>query len=461
MFRLAIVGRPNVGKSTLFNKLVGKSFAITSNVAGTTRDRKEYIGNIADLEFVVIDTAGLEQDLKTEILAERMLEQTRLAISGADACFFLVDAKVGILPTDVMFANWLRKLNKPTQLLVNKAENFSDYVFDKEFYKLGFGKPVAISAEHKLGFDQLYYFLSPLISAYEQSFSALQDEQQKNLLQIAIIGRPNAGKSSLLNYILQENRLLTGPEAGITRDSISVDWQINGNPVRFIDTAGIRKKTNISQDLEKLSVLDSYRAIRFSQVVILLIDANTLLDHQDVALAGQVLREGRALIFAINKIDTVQIDKEQFIRQVRSQLQQIFAEIDGAPILGISAKNGYNVAKLLDLSWQTFNQWQTYLNTSKLCIWLQDAVKNHQPKLHKGISTKLKYATQIKSNPPTIAVFTNHIKAVVGDYQKYLVNSLREYFNLKLTPIRLVIRKSDNPFANKKEKTFSKKTHGS
>lgn len=456
MFRLAIVGRPNVGKSTLFNKLVGKKFAITSDIAGTTRDRKEYNASIADLDFIAIDTAGLEQDFATEVLAKRMLQQTSIAISGADACLFLLDAKTGITTQDFIFADWLRKLNKPTQLIVNKAENFDEHIFEKDYYKLGFGKPIAISAEHKLGFDQLYEFLAPKINDYNQTFSPL--DKADDVVQIAIIGRPNAGKSSLLNHILQQDRLLTGPEAGITRDSIAVNWQFNGTNIRFIDTAGIRKKTNISQDLEKLSVLDSYRAIRFSQVVILLIDANSLLDHQDVALAGQVLREGRALIFAVNKIDTVQIDKEQFIKQVRQQLQQIFTEIDGAPILGISAKTGYNISKLLDLSLQTYKQWRSYINTHKLCLWLQDAVAEHQPKLYKGINTKLKYATQIKSNPPTIAVFTNHIKAVVGDYQRYLTNSLRRYFDLNLTPIRLVIRKSDNPFANKKEKVFSKKT---
>jgi GTP-binding protein len=455
MFRLAIVGRPNVGKSTLFNKLVGKKFAITSDIAGTTRDRKEYNASIADLDFIAIDTAGLEQDFATEVLAKRMLQQTSIAISGADACLFLLDAKTGITAQDFIFADWLRKLSKPTQLIVNKAENFDEHIFEKDYYKLGFGKPIAISAEHKLGFDQLYEFLAPKINDYNQTFLPL--DTLDDVVQIAIIGRPNAGKSSLLNHILQQDRLLTGPEAGITRDSIAVNWQFNGTNIRFIDTAGIRKKTNISQDLEKLSVLDSYRAIRFSQVVILLIDANSLLDHQDVALAGQVLREGRALIFAVNKIDTVQIDKEQFIKQVRQQLQQIFTEIDGAPILGISAKTGYNINKLLDLSLQTYQQWRSYINTHKLCLWLQDAVAEHQPKLYKGINTKLKYATQIKSNPPTIAVFTNHIKAVVGDYQRYLTNSLRRYFDLNLTPIRLVIRKSDNPFANKKEKVFSKK----
>ena len=264
---------------------------------------------------------------------------------------------------------------------------------------------------------------------------------------------------TFLNKILGADRLITGPEAGITRDAIAIDHEFKGNKIRFIDTAGIRKKSNIVQKLDKLSTTDSFRAIRFAQVVILLIDANSLLDHQDVALAGEILKEGRGLVFAINKVDSVSGDKENFMREVRVQIQELLPGISGAAILGISAKNGYNVEKTIDFALETYEQWQKHIPTSKLNEWLKIAAQTHSPKLIKGKTTKLKYATQIKKRPPTVAVFTNQIKALEGSYEKYLVNSFRQFFNLTLTPVRLVLRKSENPFSEVKEKKFSKKLH--
>lgn len=460
MFRIAIIGRPNVGKSTLFNKLVGKNFALTDDLPGLTRDRKEAHGKLGSLEFMVIDTAGLENNLAENSVSQKMVEQTEFAVGDADLCLFVVDAKSGIQNDDLHFANWLRKTNKPVLLIANKCENFNEEIFAKEYYRLGFGKPIAISAEHKLGFGDLYDQLSMAIDKYQQDFSQLDDHQPdtKNYdLQIAVIGRPNAGKSSFLNQILGKDRLITGPEAGITRDAIAIDHNYKNHVIRFIDTAGIRKKTSIDHKLEKLSVLDSYRAIRFAQVVILMIDANSILDHQDVALAGQVLREGRVLLFAINKIDCVKIDKEVFMRQVRQQLQNLFPQISGAPILGVCAISGYNVNKILDLAIESYQQWQMQITTSKLNDWLEYAKTQHSPKMHKGKPVKLKFATQIKTRPPTFAVFTNYPQVLSGDYERYLVNSLRQYFELNLTPIRLYLRKSENPYADKKEKVFSKK----
>ena len=476
MFHIAIIGRPNVGKSTLFNKLVGKNYAITDDIAGVTRDRKEAVARIGSLEFVAIDTAGLEYLISQSSLEKRMVEQTEFAIADADLCFFVVDGKVGVNNTDIYFANYLRKLGKKTILLVNKCENFNEEVLDKEYYKLGFGKPIAISAEHKLGFGEIYEAISPIILEYQKTFQdiVINEEDRNEIndidediafknhhLQIAVIGRPNAGKSTFLNRVLGQERFITGAEAGITRDAVATDFSFKDYKIRFIDTAGIRKKTNIINKLEKLSTTDSYRAIRFAQLVILLIDANSLLDHQDVALAGQVLKEGRALIFAINKIDEVKGDKEVFMRQVRKQIEGLFAEISGAPIMAVSAKTGYNVEKTLNLALQTYEQWQTHIATNKINEWLKHAYSEHSPNLYKGKVIKLKYATQIKKRPPTFAVFANYIKPLEGSYKRYLVNSLRSYFNLNLTPIRLLLRKSDNPYQNKKEKLFSKKTHQS
>ncbi len=461
MFKIAIIGRPNVGKSTLFNKLIGRSFAITDDTPGVTRDRKEAPGKLGPLLFMAIDTAGLEHEINDKSLEKRMVEQTELAVADADLCLFVVDGKVGVTKEDLHFAKWLKKVDKKTILIVNKCENLNEEVLAQEYYKLGFGKPTAVSAEHKLGFGDLYEKIAPEMEEYEKNFSdVLYDaEDEKSDLQIAIVGRPNAGKSTFLNKILGQDRLITGPEAGITRDAIAVDHEIFGQKIRFIDTAGIRKKANIVKKLEKLSSLDSFRAIRFAQVVILLIDANSLLDHQDMALAGEIIREGRGLVFAINKIDSVSGDKEIFMREVRQQIQSLLPGIDGAPIIGVSAKTGYNVEKSLEFALQTYAQWQTYIQTNKLHDWLKAAETAHSPKLYKGKAIKLKYATQIKKRPPTFAVFTNHIKPLEGAYERYLMNSLREYFDLKLTPVRLVLRKSDNPFAGREEKTFSKKLH--
>ena len=410
---------------------------------------------------MAIDTAGLEHEINDKSLEKRMVEQTELAVADADLCLFVVDGKVGVTKEDLHFAKWLKKVDKKTILIVNKCENLNEEVLAQEYYKLGFGKPTAVSAEHKLGFGDLYEKIAPEMEEYEKNFSdVLYDaEDEKSDLQIAIVGRPNAGKSTFLNKILGQYRLITGPEAGITRDAIAVDHEIFGQKIRFIDTAGIRKKANIVKKLEKLSSLDSFRAIRFAQVVILLIDANSLLDHQDMALAGEIIREGRGLVFAINKIDSVSGDKEIFMREVRQQIQSLLPGIDGAPIIGVSAKTGYNDKKSLEFALQTYAQWQTYIQTNKLHDWLKAAETAHSPKLYKGKAIKLKYATQIKKRPPTFAVFTNHIKPLEGAYERYLMNSLREYFDLKLTPVRLVLRKSDNPFAGREEKTFSKKLH--
>ena len=470
-FKIAIIGRPNVGKSTLFNKLVGKSIAIVDDIPGVTRDRREAMGQLGPMEFLVIDTAGLENEIADAALEKRMVAQTEIAVVDADLCLFVVDGKVGITQQDLHFANWLRNSGKKAVLVVNKQEGRNGEFFGREYYKLGFKEMVGISAEHKDGFTTLYEAIEPYYDEYIKNFGeVVEEEENSNRIQIAIIGKPNAGKSTFLNSLLGEERLITGPEAGITRDAIAIDWQFEGYQIRLIDTAGIRRKANVQHKLETLSVADSLRAIRFAQIVIMLIDVssiqyktetmangmNAILDHQDLAIAQMVIKEGRGLVFAINKFDLVP-NKDEMIKEIRLQLDKTMPEVSGAPIIPVAAINDHNVKKTLQFAIKVYEEWQQYVPTTKLNDWLRTAESKHAPILVKGKPTKLKYITQAKKRPPTFALFTNYPKAISGAYTRYLMNSLREYFNLKLTPIRLLVRKSENPFADRKEKTFSKK----
>ncbi len=462
LFKVAIIGRPNVGKSTLFNKLVGKNFAITDGTPGVTRDRKEARAKLGPMSFIAIDTAGLENDIDNKSLEKRMVDQTEIAVIDADLCLFMVDGKEGINQKDRIFAKWLLKKNKKVLLVINKFEGKNEEILDHEYYQLGYQEMVAISAEANEGFNQLYDKILPFFAEYNRNFSNLEitDQEsadQQETIQIAIVGRPNAGKSTFLNSLLGEERLITGKESGITRDSITIDYKFEGQKIRLIDTAGIRKKANIISKLEELSAADSFRAIRFVQVAILLIDATSILDHQDVAIASQIIAEGRAIIFAINKIDLVTIDKEVFLRQVRTQIQELLPEVNGAVILGVSALNNRNIKKVMSYAIKTYQQWQSHISTSKLNMWLEDAKSKHKPPLYKGREIKLKYITEAKRRPPTFTLFVSNIKAISDSYQRYLINSLRQFFDLELTPVRLYLRKSENPFVNKNQSTKNNK----
>lgn len=463
-FTIAIIGRPNVGKSTLFNKLVGRSFAIVNDVAGVTRDRKESQANLGPIDFKVIDTAGLESDVGENDLENRMIAQTKLAVMDADLSIFVVDYKTGVTPIDQHFATWVKKEKIPAILVVNKCENAEGEIFEKEYYRLGLGQAVGISAEHKSGFNLLYDLIEPHYEKYQKEFGIHEQELQDNLdkekfVQIAIIGRPNSGKSTFLNKLIGQDRLITGPEAGITRDAIAIDWEFEDHRIRLIDTAGIRKKSNVTQELEQLSLLDSFRAIRFAQIVVILIDVNIAFDHQDLAIANMAVKEGRGVVFAINKFDLVK-DKKPIIEELRYKVEKSVPSLVGAPLIPISALTGENVTKVMQNVIKVYQQWNAYLSTSKLNDWIDYARDHHAPIMVKGKPVKLKYVTQAKKRPPTFVLFTNYPKAIKGAYEKYLMNSLKEFFSLKLISPRLLIRKSENPYKDIKYKKFSKKTHG-
>ena len=453
-FTVAIVGRPNVGKSTLFNRLVGKRLALVDDLPGVTRDRREGRARLGDLTFGVIDTAGLEQ-AAAESLTGRMQEQTEAAIAAADAVLFLIDARAGSTPADRAFANLVRKAGKPTIVVANKSEGRAAEAGLLEAYELGLGEPVAISAEHGEGLADLYAALRAALpdatapAADLPARDGASDEAEQRPIRIAVVGRPNSGKSTLVNRLLGEERLLTGPEAGITRDAIAVDLTWQDRRFRVHDTAGLRRRARIEEKLEKLSVADALNAVRFADVVVLLMDAERPFEEQDLRIADLVEREGRALVIGVNKWDLIE-RRPGAIKQLREDTDHWLPQVKGVPAVAVSGLTGEGVDRLMQAVVDVHGVWNRRVGTSALNRWLADVLESHPPPAVSGRRVRLDYITQPKSRPPSFVLFTSRADAVPDAYRRYLVNSLREAFDLPGTPIRLTLREKKNPYAKKK-----------
>ena len=457
-FTIAIIGRPNVGKSTLFNRLVGQKLALVDDEPGVTRDRREGDGRLGDLEFTVIDTAGLDEGAKGSLTA-RMQEQTETAIDLADALLFVVDARVGLTPNDRAFADFARRANKPVVLVANKAEGKHGEIGAMESYALGLGDPIQVSAEHGEGLSDLYDALRPLMPEPVDEADEFDDddiietdaEVSRRPIHVAIVGRPNAGKSTLINHLLGEERLLTSSEAGTTRDSISVEITWQGREFRVYDTAGLRRRSRIEEKLEKLSVADALRAVRFAEVVVLTMDSQNKFEEQDLRIADLIEREGRAVVVAANKWDLMG-RQSSLVSALRTDLDHLLPQIKGAPIVAVSGLMGEGIDRLMSAIEQAYAVWNKRVPTAALNRWFEQAVDANPPPAVSGRRLKLNYITQAKARPPSFVLFCSRTDAVPQSYLRYLVNSMREYFELPGTPMRISLREKANPFAHKRRR---------
>jgi len=449
-FTAAIIGRPNVGKSTLFNRLVGRAIALVDDTPGVTRDRREGEARLGPLEFTVVDTAGLEDvpggNGSPADTGARIREQTERALRAADVGLFMVDARAGITPLDEEFARWLRRGDKPVVLVVNKAEGRSGEMQALDAYTLGLGDPIAISAKHAEGLYELYEVLAP----YAEAAVVVPDEEaaeaeRPDLLSLAVVGRPNTGKSTLVNRMLGEERMIAGPEAGLTRDAIAVDWTYEGRRIRLVDTAGLRKRARVVDRLEKLATADSLRALRFAQVAVLVIDATVPLERQDLAIASQVAEEGRALVVAANKADLLD-DRSAAMKALREQLETSLPQIRGVRFVPLSALTGQGMGKLMPAVLEAHERWNRRVSTGALNRWFTEAVAYHPPPAAAGRRIKLRYITQIKARPPTFVTFASRPGDLPESYRRYLINGIRDAFDLPGVPIRLLIRRGKNPY---------------
>jgi GTP-binding protein len=439
--KVAIVGRPNVGKSTLFNRLAGRKLAIVDDRPGVTRDRRFGTGRLGDLDLELIDTAGFE-DVTDESLEARMRSQTERAVEEADVAVFVIDSREGVTPGDEIFAEVLRRAGKPIVLAANKAEGFRGDAGVLEAWGLGFGEPIPISAEHGEGMADLY---AAVAAAGPVEDEAEGEDEAGKPVRIAVVGRPNAGKSTLVNRLIGEERLLTGPEAGITRDAIPVDWEWEGRPVRLVDTAGLRRKAKVHEKLEKLSTADSIRAITFAEVVILVMDATHPLEIQDLQIADLVEREGRCLVFVLAKWDLVE-DQQARLAEIIEETGRQLPQVRGAPIVALSAETGRGLDRLMPAVLKTYEDWSTKVKTRDLNDWLRMAIERHPPPAVNGRRIKPKYMAQTKARPPTFVLFSTRAEQLPESYRRYLINSLRESFELPGVPLRVSLRSSRNPF---------------
>ncbi len=444
---VVIIGRPNVGKSTLFNRLVGRRMALVDGQPGVTRDRREGQASLFDLSFQVVDTAGLEEAFD-ESLEARMRRLTDEAVQTADLVLFLVDARAGVTPLDEHFAQWLRRSPTAVLLLANKCEGQLGAAGAAEANSLGLGEPIAVSAEHGEGLSDLRDAIATCFPEAADTPPDGGDEAggRAGPLQLAVIGRPNVGKSTLVNRLIGEERLLTGAEAGITRDAIAVDWRYKDRSIRLVDTAGIRRRAKVTGKVEKLSVADSLRAIRFAQVVVLLVDAEAPLEKQDLTIARLVVDEGRALVLAVNKWDLCG-DRARTLKGIGDRLERSLPQTRGVPVITISALQGRNLDRLLDAVLAAYDVWNRRIPTAALNRWLESVTASHPPPAPQGRRIRLKYITQAKSRPPSFAIFCSKPVELPGAYLRYLENALREDFDLPGTPIRILIRKGRNPYA--------------
>ncbi|NLH82418.1 MAG: ribosome biogenesis GTPase Der [Phyllobacteriaceae bacterium] len=470
---VAIVGRPNVGKSTLFNRLVGKKLALVDDTPGVTRDRRPGEAKLGDLTFTAVDTAGLEE-ADAESLSGRMRAQTEEAIRAADVCLFVIDARSGLLPLDRTFADLLRRVDVPVILVANKAEGRLGEAGAWEAYELGFGEPVAVSAEHGEGMADLYRALQPFVDrlagdagespdavaetetpVFDPDAEVDEAEEAAKLrklpLRITVTGRPNAGKSTLINRLIGEDRMLTGPEAGITRDSISVDWEWRGRPVKLFDTAGLRRKSRVQDKLEKLSVADALRAVRFAEVVVVCLDATIPFEKQDLQIVDLVVKEGRALVIALNKWDLIE-DRVAAWKEMRETCDRLLPQVRGVPLVRISGLMGDGLDELMKAVEQVNEVWNRRVSTARLNRWLEGVLERHPPPAVSGRRIKIRYATQAKTRPPHFVVFCSRPEALPESYSRYLVNDLRDRFDLVGIPVRLSLRGGDNPYHDKKER---------
>ena len=440
---VAIVGRPNVGKSTLFNRLVGQKLALVDDRPGVTRDRREGDARLGPLRFRIIDTAGLDEAEQGSLLG-RMRAQTEAAIAESDAVLFVMDARAGVLPADEPFAELVRRSGKPVVLVANKAEGGAGMAGAYEAFSLGLGEPVPFSAEHGEGLSELFDALLPHVGEADEEGDDEEAAEGKPL-KVAIVGRPNSGKSTLINRMIGSERLLTGPEAGITRDSIAIDWEWRGRAIKLYDTAGLRKRARVQDKLEKLSVGDALRAVRFAEVVVVLLDATIPFEKQDLSIIDLIEQEGRAIVIGLNKWDLL-ADRPGLLKELREEARRLLPQVRGAPLVPISGLAGEGLDRLMQAIVQAHEVWNRRIPTAKLNQWLEGALSANPPPAVSGRRIKIRYMTQAKARPPTFAIFGNQLDALPRSYSRYLVNGLREAFDLPGVPIRVSLRTGKNPF---------------